>query len=529
MLVCSKYDKLKSARLAFETDWNEIRDLVRPIYMGYNQYTGQHYTSRTTTMYDGTAPDALEDLAGGLHSYMTNPTERWFELEVEGEADLSRDPEVLAWLEQISEIIYSCYNVEGASLNPSLHECYLDVASFGTGTLCQEWDLGLRVPIFRSYPLSDVFIAEDSQGRVDTVYRCVTWSLRQLKQEFGEMLPKKLMEFNDDEKPIEMVHAVFPRTDRDARKFDGKNKRYCSAWASVTTKELVWESGYDTMPYHVPRWTKLAGEVYGRGPAKKCLPDIKMLNVMEKTILKAGNKMVDPPIQVTDDGFILPIETAPGSLIYREPGVEKAEALEFRGQLPWAEDKAQQKRDFIRKCFYTDWLKMEKQNVEMTAYEVADRREEKLRMIAPMLGRLATELHSPMIARTYGMLNSSGRLPAAPPQLQGKTLKVGYMSPASRAQTGVKAISIGRYITEITPLAQIDPSVMDAIDLDKVAQELALARGTPRSIMRSQEEIEEIRAERAKNQQLQAMAASAEPVSKAIKNLSDAQASGGIL
>lgn len=529
LLVCGRHEKLMSNRMPHETDWNEIRDLVRPIYMGYNALTGQHYVAKTTVMYDGTAPDALEDLAGGLHSYMTNPTERWFELEVEGDATVNRDPEALAWLEEVSDMIYAQYNVEEANLNPTLHEVYLDVASFGTGVIYQEWSRKMGLPVFRSFPVDTVYIAENSEGKVDTLFRCINWTLRQVKQEFGDLLPKKMMEFKDEEKPIKLVHAVFPRTDRDASKFDGKNKKFVSAWVSVTTKELIEEGGYDTFPYHAGRWTKLAGEVYGRSPAKKCLPDIKMLNVMERTILKAANKMVDPPLMIPDDGYIIPVDTTAGGLIYKEPGAPLIEALRFEGNLPWAEDKANQKREFIRKCFYSEWLKMEKLNKEMTAYEVADRREEKLRMISPMLGRLSTELHGPMIARTYRLLLDHDKLPQSPAILNGKKLKVGYLSPASRAQTGTKAIAMGRYITELTPVAQVDPTVLDVIDMDKYATELALARGTPRTILRSPEEIAQIRQARAQQQQMAAMAAAAEPVSKAMKNLADASQAGGIV
>jgi hypothetical protein len=165
----------------------------------------------------------------------------------------------------------------------------------------------------------------------------------------------------------------------------------------------------------------------------------------------------------------------------------------------------------------------------MTAYEVADRREEKLRMMSPTLGRVVTELHGPMIKRTYLLLNQHGKLPPAPEILRGKTMKIGYQSPASRAQTGVKAMSMGRFIQEITPLAQINPEILDVVDLDTTVQEIALARGTPRKIIRTPEQIAEIRAARQQQQAMQQMAEIAEPATKAIKNLAEANAAGGML
>lgn len=527
-MVIQLMAKARSARVNFERDWQDIRDLVRPMYGGYNAVNKQHYTYRTAAMYDGTAPDALEGLASGLHSYITSPTERWFELEIEGNAEMMRDPEVLAWLERVSDIIYGYYNIEGSNFNPALHEAYLDIGSYGTCVPHQEWSPELNCPVFRTFPILDCFILENNEGRIDTLHRAMGWTLRNIRQQFGDMLPRKLMEKKIEEEVFTVIHSVFPRTDRNAKKFDMKNKKFVSAWVCEETQELLLESGYDTFPYHPARWMKLSGEIYGRSPAKKCLADIKMLNAMEKTILKAGNKMVDPPLVVPDDGFMLPLETSPGSLIYKEPGAEEIVPLEIRGAMPWAEDKAQQKREFIQRAFYADWFKMEKNNVEMTAYEVADRREEKLRQLAPMLGRLVSELHSPMIARTYNLLNDRNLIPQAPGQLAGARLKVGYRSPASVAQTGVKAISMGRFLNDLAPLAQVDPSVLDVVDTDAYARELAIARGTPRTILRSERDIQARRQQRQQEQMMQQIAGAAEPVSKAIKNVADAKAAGGI-
>jgi len=36
------------------------------------------------------------------------------------------------------------------------------------------------------------------------------------------------------------------------------------------------------------------------------LPDIKMLNEMNKTIIRAGQRVVDPPLMVSDDGALAP-------------------------------------------------------------------------------------------------------------------------------------------------------------------------------------------------------------------------------
>lgn len=524
----SNFERMRIHRSAFDQDWNGIRDFVRPVTVSFNNMSGQYTAIRPETMFDGTAPNSLEELASALHSYLTNPSERWFELQFEGVNQHMLDPESLSWLEQASDTIYAYYMREDSNLNAALHENYMDLGSFGTSVLLQEWDSTRGGFIFYAIPLAQCFLMENSKNRVDTVYRHLTWTVRQCKQEFGDLLPPKLLEIKDQEKYVELLHCVFPRTN-EMRGYTPSRKPHASVWLSLTTKEIIKESGYDTFPYHCPRWTKLAGEFYGRGPARKCLPDIKMLNTMERTLLKAGQKAVDPPLVLANEGFMLPIRTSPGSLIYKEDEDRKIEPLKFEGNLPWGEEKAEQKRAFIRQCFYADWIRMEKENKEMTAFEVQDRRDEKLRLLAPIFGRLVMELHGPMIARSYNLLNAMGRIPAPQTNISKYPLSVGYMSPASRAQTGSRANQISRYFQDLIPMAQIDPSIMDAIDLDKAAKEIALARGTPRMILRSDEDVASMREQKQKMQAAQTAAAVAEPASKAVKNLSDAQTAGGPL
>lgn len=523
--VVNRFDKMRSIRAPFENDWQDVRYYVRPI----TQFASfapqmQFYTIMPETMYDGTAPEALEQLASALHSYLSNPAERWFEIQLEGENVWDQDPSVVAWLQQVSDIIYTAYCREGSMLNLALHEAYMDLGSFGTCVLNQEWDGDSGGLIFSARPLQMCYFTEDSRARIDGVCRYFSWSLRQLKQEFGD-LPVGVMKYTDDpDKLIDVLHWVGPRTDRDQAKADAKNKPIASIWVSLTTHETLLESGYDSFPYHVARWTKLAGEVYGRGPAKKCLPDIKMLNAMEKTTLKAGQKQVDPPLILRNDAFMLPIRTSPGSLIYKEDEDAEITPLETKGNLPWAEDKCNQKRQFINSCFYADWIKMEKENVEMTAYEVQDRRDEKLRLLAPIFGRLVAELHGPMIARSYFLLNDHKKIPPAPGMIKNARLKVGYLSPAAMAQSGAKATVISRFLTDLTPMAQIDPGIMDAIDLDKTAQLLATARGVPRICLRSPKDLAALRQAKQKAQQMEAMGKAVEPISKSVKNLADASA-----
>lgn len=523
-MTLQRWDSLKSQRMPYEQQWNDIQLLVRIHAKSLHQ--SQEGNQRMNGIFDGTAVEALEQLASGCHSYLTNPAERWFGLEVEGDYNANNDPTNLLWLEIVADIIFDVYKNEGTNFNSALHEGYLDLGAFGHCVIYQEEDSEACVR-FQTYPISDCWVAEGFRGKVDTIIRQSKMTGRQLIQEFGDMVPADVRKQENQDKEMTLLHYVCPRADRDIRKFNNTNKKFASFYVIAELKVTITESGYDTFPYHVPRWFKLSDEKYGRSPAMKCLPDIKMLNRMEYVTLKAGTKAVDPALVVPDDGFLLPIKTHPGAIIFKEPNAGEIQTLEHKGNLPWAEDKMAQKRAAIEKAFHADWLRMEKENQEMTAFEVADRRDEKLRLLAPIIGRLQGELLGAMLERTYLILNRKGKIPEAPAGLQGRKLKLVYISPASKAQSGTKAVGIGRLMNDLAPLAQLDPTVMDALDMDVVVSELALARGTTRKILRSPEALAQLREGRAKQQQMQQMVEAAEPVSKATLNMAKAKEAGG--
>lgn len=340
-------------RAQWDAIWQELKDLVRP---DTSDFTAGHNRAADARrrIFDGTAPWALEQLSAGLHSYLTSPVDRWFSLGVAGTPYDQLDFEGKAWLEQVSDIIYAHYSNPFASFNPSMHETYLDLGGFGTSCIYQWMDPETQNLMFRSYPLADCWVAEDAAGHVDTLHRRIKWTVRQCAQEFGK-LPEKLAKMEQDDK-VTVLHAVYPRTDRNPSLKTATNKAFVSAYVCQDTGELLAEGGYDFMPYHSPRWSKLAGEIYGRSPALSVFPEIRMVNAMSKTVIVAAQKLVDPPLQVPDDGFMMPIRQTPGGLNFFRPGTEKIEPLYVGQRVDIGIDMIEQRRETIRRGFYVDWL-----------------------------------------------------------------------------------------------------------------------------------------------------------------------------
>jgi hypothetical protein len=526
--VLSRLDELKAARNTIDSEFQKIVDYVRPEGADFStrDEKGRAQINRSDKIYDSTARDSVVTFAGGIESNLTNPVERWFSVRIEGVDDEQLDHEALLWLDNVTDIVYSQFNRPEGGFYTAVGEAYTDLGSYGTDVIGSEWD-GNGV-VYRSYPLGNCWLDEGADQLVDTNFREIEMTKRQIEQRFGRygMVPDSIMREKDSTRRFVVVHAVYPRSDAAGSR--AINKRYASCWVCADTKSVLHESGYDSFPYAVSRWAKRAGQVYGFSPARICLPDILMVNRFQQQILKRAMKVTSPPLLVPNSGYVLPINTSPDGVTFHDAFSGQNEVRELyqnvRQDLGISLEMLTDVRNSIRKCFHVDLFELGKNNIEMKATEVIERRNEKLRQLAPMIGRQTKEKLDPIVSRTYELLNAHDRIPDAPSALQGTRLRVRYQSPAAAAQFSVRADSMRGYTEDLVALAQAYPDILDKIDPDALSAELARARQVPTAILRPSEEVEEIRAQKQQSQQMQEMAQAAQPAASAIKDIAQAQA-----
>jgi len=513
---------MERERSCWDTLWQELKELVRPDTADFVGGTSRAADARRR-VFDGTAPWALEQLSAGLHSYLTSPVDRWFSLSVAGTPYDQLDHDAKLWLESVSDTIYAHYSNPFASFNSSLHEAYLDLGGFGTAALYQWIDPATNGLRFRAYPLSDCWMLEDSEGHVDSVHRAIKWTVRQVRQEFGS-LPEKLAKMRDEDK-VTVIHAVYPRSDAESGPLSTK-KAFASVYVCKDTKETLHESGYDWMPYHVPRWSKLAGEVYGRSPALSVFPEIRMVNAMSKTMIVAAQKLVDPALVVPDDGFLLPVRQTPGALNYKRPGTEEIQQIPTGTRVEIGIEMIEQRRETIRRGFYVDWLVRPTKKERQTAQEIMDDRNQMLSMMGPIVGRLQGELLGPMVRLSYSYLARAGVLPEMPASLDGAELELVYISPAAKAQSTVRGQGVTSYLAQMTQLIPILPGITDTINEDALHAELADLTDVPRRVINSPAETAKRRQAREQQAQMAQAVEVAPAAAKSAKDLAQAQQMG---
>jgi hypothetical protein len=546
-----RYEGLKSSteRTNCEGHWQEVAELVSPRKI---DFVGMRTPGekRMTKVYDSTGIHANEMLAAGLHGMATNPASKWFSLrmvagnttDANGErTSINEVPAVQQYLADAEDVMWSKIYQPGTNFTTTLHEAYLDLGSFGTAVIYvgQRDDNGL---LFESRPLAECVICENADGRVDTLFRCTSYTVRQMMQLERKGTWKKISEetrkkYDDklyDDK-VEVIHAVFPREEQEYGKKDRLNMPFASVYFEREACHFLEESGFPEFPYLVPRWSKYAAEVYGRSPAMTALPDIKMLQATELTLIKLLQKAADPPIGIRDDSIIGAARTVPGGLMYFRGDPREAMMpmpVSIQG-IQAVVQKQTELRERILRTFFADIMRMT-DRANMTATEVMQRTSEQMRLFGPLIGRLESELLGPMVDRIFGILSRLGQLPPAPQEIQEQEFTVEYVSPIATAQ---KQQAVNGIVQTFQLLGMFGPEVaaqivQKRIDVDKMVTWLWDLFNNDPDLLRNEEAL----AQAAQMEQAQQQLAIAGPAAsvmatgaRGVKDLSGAAEKGGNL
>ena len=500
--LMKRFASLQNQRKNWESHWQEVADYIVPRKADITKKRTSG-DKRTELIFDGTAIHAAELMASSLHGMLTNASTPWFALRF-GDDNFETDDMAKEWLLGVTDVMYQ--ELHRSNLHEAIHELYSDLVTFGTAVMFIDKDENDTLR-FSTRHIAECYLAEDEFGRVDTVYREFRMSARAAVRQFGEENVSKRIAKTAEQNPydhVKILHLVTPRTERIVERLDAINKPIASIYIDPEDKIILSESGFDEMPYVVPRFLKASFEHgYGRSPAMTCLSDVKMLNRMSEVVIRAAQLQIHPPLMVPDDGMISPVRTIPGGLNYYRAGTrDRIEPLNIGANNPLGNDMLEQRRTQIRAAFYVDQLILGNAP-GMTATEVIQRTEEKMRLLAPAVGRLQAELLSPLIDRVYNILARKKAYAPAPEFMQNNQIDIEYVSPLAKAQRSGDVQSAMQLFQFLAPLMQIDPSVVDYIDLDGLASHIIKVTNVPATVVRGQNEVAQLRAQRQQQMQQQ--------------------------
>lgn len=501
--IVNRADRMRADRGTYDAHCQEVRDYVVPLLSAVNRIETPGAKAHSLVL-DNTGETAADMLAGALVSTLTPDTIDWFSLRAINDR-INGIPAAAQWLETASSRMNAVFRAPRGGFSTSQHEKYLSVVNFGQAGSFIANRPGRGI-IFSSVPLRQLLLAEDSDGFVNTVYRDFCRTARQAVDRWGNKCGAKILKAAGDPKrqdtPFRFVHAVEPRKKRDPSQRDRRNMPFTSTYVCVEDMHELDDGGFEEMPYMTPRWSKRDEEVYGRGPGMKALGDVKSLQRTMKVTIRGGEKLIDPPMMVADDGVIGPVRTGPNGLTYYRSGtysIDPIKALLTGGRPDIGEDIMRGIRERIENAFMKPLIQMVRKD-RMTATEVLQVTEEGQRILGPYLGRLKTEDLGPMIERVFGIMLRGDAFPPMPQELAGQTIEVEYESPALKTQRVAQARALAQFNDITAPMVQLDPSLVDNIDTDRAYRDTGDVIGLPKSWWRDPATVEKRREARAQQQ-----------------------------
>lgn len=527
--ILARKQTLWTERSSWLTHWREISEYQQPRAGRFVASDRNKGDKRTNNILDNTAVFGARTLAAGLMSGITSPARPWFRLEIR-DKDLMESGPVKTWLHDTAALLRAIF----ASSNTyrSLHTIYEELGLFGTAA-------AIVLPNFENvlhhYTLTvgEYALATNAEGEVNTLAREFQMTVEQMVGQFGKenvsQTVRTLYERHAYDQWVDVVHVIEPRRERDATKRDGKNKPFASYYLEPGREDFdkfLSESGFKQFPAIAPRWVVTGNDVYGSSPGMECLGDVKQLQHQQLRKGQAIDYQVNPPLQVPTAYKEAHKSRIPGGIMYVDslgPNQGVRSAFEVNLNLQHLLLDVQDVRERIRSAYYADLFLMLANDTRsgITATEVAERHEEKLLMLGPVLERLHNELLQPMIDIAFNYAAEAGILPEAPPELEGMDLNVEFVSVLAQAQRAVATQGMDRLLGAVGQLAALKPDILDKIDFDQVVDNYGDAYGVDPKTIVPDDQVAAVRAQRAQAMQAQQAAMAAPQMVDSAKTASE--------
>ena len=159
----------------------------------------------------------------------------------------------------------------------------------------------------------------------------------------------------------------------------------------------------------------------------------------------------------------------------------------------------------------------------MTATEVLERKDEFIRTIGPVFGRLEADYMGHSVPRSFAIMERANAFGPRPDALEGVPIRFTYQSPIAQARRQVEIAGFGRAMEMLAPLLQTQPEILDNFDGDEIARDAPVWSGMNQKWLRTKDEVAQRREQRQGAEQEMQDVAAAEPISKVVKNVSEAQ------
>ncbi len=529
-----RFEQLINDRSGMMNYWAELADNIlfhRGRFLSQKQ-------KRNTSQINNTPRRAARTLGSGMMAGISSPARPWFMLAT-ANPDLMERARVKEWLRQVQSTMYRV--LSASNTYNSLHALYGELGTFGTGAI-GVYTSFKNVIQCETYTIGSYALGQGANNAIDTFGREYQKTVMSLVKTFGEENVseevRRHWEKGNLNAKIKVRHLIEPNDNRNAESPLARDKNFRSCYWEVgqekKASKFLRRSGFNTDPILTPRWDVADGEIYSEDcPGMIAIGDCKGLQLGERRKYQALDKVANPPLQGDSalKNKVTGGQPRPGSVTWHSANSKGLRSIYegFQPRLDLIQEIQKEVEARIEMAYYVDLFLMlaHSDRRQITAREIAEKHEEKLLMLGPVLERLHAELLDPLINRIFDILQENGILPPPPPELINSELRVEYVSVLAQAQRMVGLNQIERTVGFAIEMATIWPEARHKVDPLQAIDEYAQDSGANPKIIRPDEEVMEmVQQERQARQQQQQLAETGAAASN-LKDIAAAQQSAG--
>lgn len=531
--VIQRAADLNKARQSQEPVLRDIQEHIVPYRGRFQKQTqDQRGGRRGLKVINGTAGRSMKILSSGMMAGLTSPGRPWFRLSFP-DPDLSEYTPVRAWLDDVARSMRAAF--ARSNLYNILPSVYGELGPFGTSAMLEVDD---PETMLRFYPftMGTYGIAQDDRLVVDAFSREFSWTILQIVGKFGtknlSLTALNLWKQHKLQQELELIHIIYPNKGYVPGGFAERGFKFIEEYweKGGDSQEPLFRSGHRERALFVPRWDVNGDDLWGTGIGHEVLGDVKQLQFLERRKEDVLEKQTAPPLEAGAELRGKRISLLAGDVTYSNPATTGGTSIRPIVQVhPSAYQYVAQDigalEHKIKQAAHEDLFLMLANDTRsgITAREVEERHQEKMLILGPVLERLNEELFDPLISRTFGIMQrrslaswrgtASGGdavLPKPPRGVEAAELRVEYTSILAQAAKATHTRGIEAFGMFVGQLAQVfGPTVLDKVDVDQMVDEYADAQGVPARIVRSDDDVSQIRGNREADQQQQKMLAAA--------------------
>ena len=530
---------LKTERSSFEDHWRSLSEFVKPRRSRFFSQDRNKGDRRYSNIVNSAATRAHRTAQAGMFNGIMSPSRPWFVLEDADDPEIMEFAPVKQWYFLVQELL------RRVAVESNLYEVAPNIIGddllYATAVMTHE-DHSENLAHFRSLPIGSYAISQDDFGRVNTVIREYEMTAEQIVSKFSErgeisenisIAVRDAYNRGDYDTWFPVIHHIDENPEFRVGSNKPRQRRFRSVYYEPgrerNGERVLSERGFNEMPAYVPRWDTTGEDIYGTdSPGMIALGDVRQLQFQEREKGKGLAKMVTPPLQGPVGLRNVPIDQVPGgTTIFDAGGDQRGLRSVYEVRLPINElrEDIKEVEQRINEAFFVDlFLAISAmEGVQpRNQLELTQRNQERLIQLGPVLQRTNRDMLDPMIDRLFMQAQRANLLPPPPPEIEGRPIRIRYVSMLAMAQQALETGNIDRLMNFAVLLAGLGwEGALEKIDSEQAVDEYAGLIGAPPRLIVPDDIVEERRQARAEQEQAQLQLEQMQQSAQAVRTAGD--------